>query len=231
MKDWVKLFQEALNEEFRVAERKGMKYLIVKAGDLHRKVGGYPGPNHRMPICCHVMRKNMQLDDEVLSEPPSGVGASLTIRYCIPRNQSLRALLKDSIVDEINSMQSYEQLSSAKFEETARRFMSKYFGVPLSQCKILNIPKLFDMVSDDGAIVGDAKYFTMVRGVSIPPAKFSVIAEHVWLLEKTPAKRKFLVFGNDRRVPLEWLKRYGHLVKDVTFYFLDMQSKKLEKLN
>jgi hypothetical protein len=31
----------------------------------------------------------------------------------------------------------------------------------------------------------------------------------------------FLVFGNDRRVPVEWLKRYGNLVADVAFYFID----------
>jgi len=61
----------------------------------------------------------------------------------------------------------------------------------------------------------------MVRGRSIPPAKFATIAEHVWFLEKIDAKMKFLIFGNDRRVPLEWLKRYGSLVRDVKFYFLD----------
>jgi len=230
MKNWVELFQGALSEEFRVAEQKGMKYVIVRAGDLHRKVGGYPGPSHRMPVCCHVMLKNMQLGDEVLYKPPSGMGASLTIRYLLPRNQKIKALPSD-LNDETKLIQSFEGTASAKFEDIARRFMSKYFGVPLSQRKILNIPKSFDMVSDDGRIVGDAKYFTMVRGISIPPAKFSVIAEHVWLLEKTSAKHKFLVFGNDRRVPLEWLKRYGHLVKDITFYFLDVQSQKLEKLN
>ena len=47
-----------------------------------------------------------------------------------------------------------------------------------------------------------------------------MIAEHVWLLEKTNAKRKFLVFGNDRRVPERWLEKYGNLVSDVSFYFL-----------
>lgn len=27
----------------------------INAGDLHRRVGGYPGPNHRMPVCSVVM--------------------------------------------------------------------------------------------------------------------------------------------------------------------------------
>ena len=83
------------------------------------------------------------------------------------------------------------------------------------------MPKLWDLVSEDGSIVGDAKYYDLVRGVADPPAKFSVIAEHVWLLEKTGAQRKFLVFGNDRRVPEEWLRRYGHLASAVEFFFID----------
>jgi hypothetical protein len=65
----------------------------------------------------------------------------------------------------------------------------------------------------------------MVNGISIPPAKFSVIAEHVWFLEKIDAKEKFLVFGNDRRVPEEWLRRYGKLVSSVQFYYIDNSQK------
>jgi len=120
--------------------------------------------------------------------------------------------------------------ANAKFEGAARKVMSTHFGVPLVKGKAQGILKEFDMISADGKIVGDAKYFTMVRGVSIPPAKFSTIAEHVWLLEKTSANCKFLIFGNDRRVPREWLRKYGHLVKDVIFYFLDEQKQTLEKL-
>ena len=76
------------------------------------------------------------------------------------------------------------------------------------------------MVSPDGSIVGDAKYFTLVRGQRLPPAKFSVIAEHVWLLERTGAPTTFLVFGNDRQVPELWLRRYGDLASGIAFYFL-----------
>ena len=111
-------------------------------------------------------------------------------------------------------------LSPRAFENLARSVMSVHFGVPLAPGQVPGVPKEFDMVSPDGCIVGDAKYFTLVRGEHIPPAKFSVIAEHVWLLEKTGAEVPFLVFGNDRRVPLMWLERYGHLASNVTFYFL-----------
>jgi 5-methylcytosine-specific restriction protein A len=38
-----------------------------------------------MRQCCEVMRGEMRATDEVVDEPPSGQGASLTIRYRLPR--------------------------------------------------------------------------------------------------------------------------------------------------
>jgi hypothetical protein len=86
---------------------------------------------------------------------------------------------------------------------------------------LLGIRKRFDFVAPDQQVVGDAKYYTLVGGERLPAAKFATIAEHVWLLEKTDAPERFLVFGNDREVPLRWLERYGNLVSEVQFYFLD----------
>ncbi|WP_342304938.1 hypothetical protein [Methanolobus sp. ZRKC5] len=122
-------------------------------------------------------------------------------------------------------------ISAAEFEEYARIFMSKYYSLQLLAGKYPGVPKIFDMLSDDNEIVGDAKFYTMVRGISLPPAKFATIAEHVWLLEKTGAKHKFLIFGNDKRVPKEWLKRYGGLVDGVDFFFYDVNDDKIERLN
>ena len=67
------------------AERDGVPYVEVKAGDLHRLVGGYPGHDHRMPVACSVMRQRMKEGDSMVSSPPQGDGASLTIRYKFPR--------------------------------------------------------------------------------------------------------------------------------------------------
>ncbi len=119
--------------------------------------------------------------------------------------------------------------SAAEFENSCREIMSQHYRKDLKPGAIGGVKKLFDFVSEDKSIVGDAKFYTMVRGQGLPPAKFSVIAEHVWLLEKIEAKHKFLVFGNDRRVPEEWLRRYGNLVGGVEFYFVDVDGK-LEKL-
>lgn len=113
-----------------------------------------------------------------------------------------------------------EALSPRAFEELARSVMSRHYGLPLAAGEVPGVPKEFDMVSADYEIVGDAKYYTLVRGQRLPPAKFSVIAEHVWLLEKTSASIRFLVFGNQRDVPMLWLERYGDLVSGVDFYFL-----------
>ena len=123
-----------------------------------------------------------------------------------------------------------EALSAARFERLARAKLEETFRSPLPEGSITGIPKRFDFVSPDGQVVGDAKYYTFVGGTGLPAAKFSIIAEHVWLLEKSGAPIQFLVFGNDRNVPLRWLKRYSHMARTVDFYFLT-DSGELERLN
>ncbi len=78
-------FRLALQCRFEEAGQRGLKFVDVNAGDLHREIGGYPGKSHRMPTCCDVLRKSMQMGDTVIAEPPKGKGASLTIRYRFPR--------------------------------------------------------------------------------------------------------------------------------------------------
>ena len=108
--------------------------------------------------------------------------------------------------------------------------MSQYFGVRLQKGRVEGVPKVFDLVSSEGRIVGDSKYLSMVRGERLPPAKFSNIAEHVWLLEKTEADRRFLVFGNDHRVPIKWLEKYGPLVSNVEFFFIEDEDESVLQL-
>jgi hypothetical protein len=78
-------FARELEEWLSSASRSGHQYLDVRSGDLHRKVGGYPGTNHAMPVCCNVMRRVMRAGDEELQAPPQGLGASVVIRYVLPR--------------------------------------------------------------------------------------------------------------------------------------------------
>ncbi|MGM0771634.1 MAG: hypothetical protein ACQESU_08530 [Halobacteriota archaeon] len=46
---------------------------------------------------------------------------------------------------------------------------------------------------------------------------------------KTIALNKFMVFGNNRRVPDEWLKTYGHLVYDVDFFYYSHEDDRSER--
>ena len=78
-------FRTELAGLFEAAANAGRARMVVRAGDLHRGVGGYPGTNHRMPLCCNVMYAEMVDGDEVLSAPPSGQGASVAIAYQLPR--------------------------------------------------------------------------------------------------------------------------------------------------
>lgn len=117
-----------------------------------------------------------------------------------------------------------------EFEEFARKTMSHYLGVKLIEKNPSGFPKKFDMVSPDEDIVGDAKFLTLVQGKRLPPAKFMEISGHVWLLEKVEAKRRFIVFGNQRRVPEWWLEKYGKLLHNTEFFFIDTNGK-VERLN
>jgi hypothetical protein len=64
------------------------------------------------------------------------------------------------------------QLSPRAFEDLARSVVGNYLDVPLKPGQVSGVPKEFDLVSPDGSIVGDAKYFTLVRGQRLPPAVF-----------------------------------------------------------
>ena len=78
-------FRSELRELLSKAEALKFYAVEITAGSLHRRVGGYPGPSHSMPNCCSVMRQEMDHRDSIVSEPEKGAGASLTIRYVLPR--------------------------------------------------------------------------------------------------------------------------------------------------
>lgn len=78
-------FRATLDGRLAQAQQAGYDHVEVKSGDLHRELGDYPGSDHRMPVCCGVMRAAMRPGDQIISEPPSGQGATLIIRYKLPR--------------------------------------------------------------------------------------------------------------------------------------------------
>lgn len=86
-------FREGLYRMLREAVRDGQPTAEITAGELHRYVGGYPGRDHRMPLCCDVMRAAMDVaaGDVIVEQPPAGDGANLTIIYVLPRQEQERA--------------------------------------------------------------------------------------------------------------------------------------------
>jgi hypothetical protein len=72
---------------FSLAQQNGLLEVEVSSDDLHRRVGGYPGRDHRMPLCCQVMTQHFteKAGDQMVEAPPSGQGATLRIRYVLPR--------------------------------------------------------------------------------------------------------------------------------------------------
>jgi hypothetical protein len=78
-------FTSALLARLAKAEDSGRHSTRVRSGDLHRRVGGYPGSSHHMPQCCRIMRAAMLAGDRVIEAPRKGAGANLVIEYRLPR--------------------------------------------------------------------------------------------------------------------------------------------------
>jgi len=82
-------FTRELRALFYEAFKADQPTVQVSAGDLHRRVGDYPGNDHRMPVCCTAMKGEMdeQAGDVIVSSPPSGFGATFAVKYVLPRRQ------------------------------------------------------------------------------------------------------------------------------------------------
>ena len=89
---WIQLYTM-----IQYASDQGESYVDINAGELHRNTGFYPGNNHRMPVCCDVMREEMQAIDIIIQQPPKGNGATLTIRYGLPR------IASDPEIEKVNA--------------------------------------------------------------------------------------------------------------------------------
>ena len=110
------------------------------------------------------------------------------------------------------------------FEGCVREYFSEFWGKELKERSVLvggSVPWKFDLVSEDGSIVGDCKW---LKNIPAPAAKWQAIAECIWLLQKVRAARTFMVFGQDVEVAARYLKRVGPLTAPLEFYFLDVDG-------
>jgi hypothetical protein len=126
----------------------------------------------------------------------------------------------EALPEPIRAPRRRRGLGPSKFETLAREKMGEHFQLKLDKGFVGQVHKEFDFVAPYARIVGDALHFSRSAGTRWSPAKAAFISESVWMLEKTGAPLTFLVFGNDRHMPVLWLERFGNLVFNVTFYFL-----------
>ena len=73
-------FQKCLDIILEIARNNNLSSIVVKSGELHRLAGGYPSQDHRMPVCCSVMRATMRESDGELPNSLKKDGATLQIR-------------------------------------------------------------------------------------------------------------------------------------------------------
>lgn len=79
-------FRGELRAQIARAQNARRPHVEINSGELHRTLGDYPGPDHRMPMCCKAMQEIKNSADVIVSEPEKGEGANLTIRYALPRS-------------------------------------------------------------------------------------------------------------------------------------------------
>lgn len=146
-------------------------------------------------------------------------GKNVTFKF----NPTIKLIIEETrrVTDQRRSLLLFKRYN---FEDFARRIMSEHLGASLMARKGPGWPRTFDLVSPDYRIVGEAIYQEKFKGAEIPPGKLTYISEIVWLLEKVSAEVKFIVFGGDERVPKAWLTKYGPLLKDIKFYFLNEEG-------
>ena len=105
------------------------------------------------------------------------------------------------------------------FEVLARSAMSRFYGVDLRRGVVEGVPWRFDLVSADHRVVGDALFLAAGKSAI---SHFPSISMRVWLLSKVRgARERFIAFGNDRSVPLAWLRRFRPVFSEpVKFFFV-----------
>jgi hypothetical protein len=76
-------FRQELLAQMNRAAKGGRIDVLINSGDLYRSLGGYPGSQHGMPLCCDAMQAEMKSGDTLLVQRTNGAG--MTVRYLLPR--------------------------------------------------------------------------------------------------------------------------------------------------
>ncbi|PSL12241.1 hypothetical protein CLV44_11976 [Marinobacterium halophilum] len=237
-------FQRELESMFLRARRQNQRSITVSAGDLHRIVGDYPGADHRMPVCCSVMRQVMRDSDEVLESPLKGNGASLRIRYQIPRSKIVGEqgdMLPAVSVNDAN-FQRIGAVSNTQvgkdFEKAASQVFARQdiqvqpdFSVPVGIGR-LRKKHCFDLGSSNPPILVECKSHRWTTGGNTPSAKLTVWNEAMYYFAVAPLGFRKVLFvlrdhSESRGLTLaeHYVSRYLHLIpEDVEIWEFDEET-------
>lgn len=83
-------FRIELRAQLEEAMKRGAQTIVVNAAELHRAVGGYPGPNQMLHSCCETMKTEMVAGDEIVGDQKNYQAAALTIRYRLPHADKMQ---------------------------------------------------------------------------------------------------------------------------------------------
>ncbi|MDU9375465.1 hypothetical protein McpSp1_00390 [Methanocorpusculaceae archaeon Sp1] len=105
-------FYHAMYRRFDAAAEEGEPALEITAGDLHKSLKAA----NRLSLCCNCLYDMQNIGDVILQAPSGGVGASLLIRYALPREKGLH--LEKSIYPSV-LIKSQSEMRTRQMEELA----------------------------------------------------------------------------------------------------------------
>jgi len=115
------------------------------------------------------------------------------------------------------------------FEDNVRKILENHYKTSFPADTFVNIngkKKRFDFVDFKNNIVGDSKYYSFTKAGNRPSAKFSILNEYIWLLQKLPNEWvRFIVIGTDETLARKYVNEYLPWLENVTIYFSDGKEK------
>jgi hypothetical protein len=94
-------FRQELHDQIEHAIKRRAQNILVNAGELHRAVGGYPGPDQKLHYCCEVMKAEMRTGDAIVGDLANCQAAALTIRYQLPRPDNIEGAQEPNLAMKV----------------------------------------------------------------------------------------------------------------------------------
>ncbi len=77
-------FLKEIEHLFAMTRDLGFVEATINAGAFHRRVGAYPGPGYRMPVCRSVMRDRLERrGGKALPNTLTKEGAGFAVRFVV----------------------------------------------------------------------------------------------------------------------------------------------------